>query len=351
MVKCKIVTALVALTLISGMGGKMEKFDWLASESAPKNYPMEIVSGDFFYHDGGSLYVPNRKTIHKGWGTPVSNHVVGPEFKSLPNRLDITFFSYSENVFYQGSFDLAYERIRNLFGAGYYSPKERGQTTYDEITAGVAPGGVVSVWLYGLDRRTEVFFGHAEKVEIPWERILDNPEVSREEFISDEIKESLDPEAYESFKQDGIPYGTWDRYHTRYHWQLDVVVIGKPVIIERMEFYNGEIDYRLFPLDESVEAQTKAIPSYIGFIWQSPEGQAYTIRYSLDEAEIFAAFDQLAPGEGEVIETPLRLEIRIEDRDDGKRHTDLWLHGQQKSLLLEATQIKSAKTERWSDLY
>lgn len=44
------------------------KFDWLASESAPNDYPMKIISGHFHDPDGGSLYVPNGKLIYEGWG-------------------------------------------------------------------------------------------------------------------------------------------------------------------------------------------------------------------------------------------------------------------------------------------
>ncbi len=347
MAKLKTVMALLTLTLLTGLGSKMEKFDWLASESGPKNYPMEVINGNFIYPDDGSLYVPNKSTIHKGWGTPVSSHLVGPELKPLPVRLDITFFSYTETTFYQGSFGLPYERILTLFDAGYYSPKEKGQVTYHQIIAGVAPGGVVAVWLDGMDRRTEVFFGHAEKADIPWTRVLDNPDVSREEFVRTELKETVDPEALKSLDKTGIPYGLWDRYHKRYNWQLDIAAEGPPGLVELITYYNGEKGYLLYPLEEAEKARPRAIPDYLGYIWKSPEGQAYSLRYYFDEKEIFEAFQQLAPGDEEINTTPLRLETRIEDREDGKRYANAWLHSHQQTLPLKMTRIKIAKTSRW----
>ena len=347
MAKLKTVTALLSLTLLTGLGSKMEKFDWLASESAPKDYTMQVVSGDFIYPDGGSLYVPNKSTIHKGWGTPVSSHLVGPELKPLPERLDITFFSYTENAFYQGSFTLPHELILKLFDAGYYSPKEKGQVTYDEIVAGVAPGGVVAVWLYGLDRRTEVFFGHAEKVDIPWERINDNPEYPRDLYVRLGLEETQPPETLEAIKLNGIPYGLWDRYHMRYNWQLDIAAEGPPGLVELITYYNGEKGYLLYPMEDAEKSRSRAIPDYLGYIWKSPEGQAYSLRYNFDEKEIFEAFQQLAPGDEEINTTPLRLETRIEDREDGKRYANAWLHNQQQTLPLKMTRIKIAKTSRW----
>ena len=69
------------------------KFDWLATESAPENFPMRIISGFFIAPDGYSLYIPNSKRIDYGWGGMVSSHVVGPDQKSLPSRMEIEFFS------------------------------------------------------------------------------------------------------------------------------------------------------------------------------------------------------------------------------------------------------------------
>jgi hypothetical protein len=83
----------------------------------------------------------------------------------------------------------------------------------------------------------------------------------------------------------------------------------------------------------------------------SPEGQAYTIRYRFNEAEMLSVFDELAPGDGEIIDTELRLEIRIEDREDEGRVTFTRLHNNQKSIKLQKTAIDISKTSRWSEFY
>ncbi len=120
------------------------KFDWQATDNAPRDYPMEILGGSLIYPESGSLYVPDKIRIAYGWGKPGRSHVVGPDLKPLPNTLAISFFSYTENQFYGGRFALPYDRIVQLFNAGYDSPR-KGHITYDQIIVGVAPGGAVAV--------------------------------------------------------------------------------------------------------------------------------------------------------------------------------------------------------------
>jgi hypothetical protein len=134
MARMKYAALLCLLLLIySGFGSTMDKFDWNATDCAPEFFLMQIIKGDLYFPDGKSIYVPDTRSVHKGWGTMVSSHIGNPDPKPLPNRLDITFFSYAENEFYQGNFELPYEKILSLFQDGYYSPKRKGETTYQRI--------------------------------------------------------------------------------------------------------------------------------------------------------------------------------------------------------------------------
>ena len=140
---------------LTAVGATMDKYNWQATESAPKSYPMQVVSGTLFYHgQNQGLYVPDGSSIDDGWGSGISSHIVGPDLKPLPDRLQITFFSYTENQFYVGKFDLPYEKILALFKAGYDLRRGGGHTTYGQIVVGIAPGGAVAVWVSGLSKTT-----------------------------------------------------------------------------------------------------------------------------------------------------------------------------------------------------
>lgn len=318
------------------------KFDWLAGDSAPKNYPMKILAGHLGYPDGGSLYVPDKSRIHHGWGETRRTHIVGPDLKPLPNRLGIGFFSYTENQFYGGRFELPYDRIVKLFNEGYYSPNEDDHVTYSRIIVGVAPGGAVAVWLRGIDRTTEVFFGHAEKEEGRWSSINDNPEITREEYVRSGIEESLSPEALESLRKNGVPLGRWDGYRVRYPWRP--VFTGMAVrdnLIRSVNYYNGEKGF-LYAQSSPRAADTEptlAVPSDLAFIWARTQTKGLRVELYFDETEIFQAFKTLGSSN-----LPLQLEMRIDTlaTEKGPRtNFTAWLRNDKDAIELKLITLKT----------
>jgi len=85
-----------------------------------------------------------------------STHVVGEDFKALPDRLDIRFFSYAENKMYYGSFDLPYEKILTIFKTGVEADKET--STFRYLIADIAPSGTVAVWASGPKQEAREVF-------------------------------------------------------------------------------------------------------------------------------------------------------------------------------------------------
>ena len=187
---------LSALALI-GCGEKnMTSFDWIASESGPKHYPVEIISGDFELAKGGNTYIPSGVYLNRiKWGDFRSTHLSGPDGKSLPTKLNITFFSYLEDKFYQGSFDLPYEDILSHFQTPYYSSKEGGEKRPDRIVVGVSPGGGVAVWLRGFEKNTQVFYGKAQVINYEWKEFggVDEP---RSQYVRELVEDTLGTVSY-----------------------------------------------------------------------------------------------------------------------------------------------------------
>ena len=268
------------------------KFEWDATESAPKHYPMKIIQGTFIYHGETSagLYIPSGGNLKAGWGKAISSHVTGDKYKPLPDRLEIIFFSYAEKQFYKGEFDLPYEKILMLFQEK--SAEEDGHPVYSRIMAGIAPGGVVAVWAKGF-KTTEVFFGQAEKVELNTSAAFGVPFDSKQEsdtYISEVMEGILTPDELESLKKDGVPFGLWSRYRNRYDW-LPVFTQGRPEYINTI-FVNGENDRRWY-LTEKIELNNpRAVPSRMSFHSMVKDKKAlYTVTF--DEFETMDAFEKL----------------------------------------------------------
>jgi hypothetical protein len=293
---------------IPACGGEMTKYEWMASESAPRGYPMQILDGSFYDSQGGGLYIPARKKMHDGWGVEVSRHIVGDDKKYLPSSFDVLYFSYTENTFYQGKFSLPDDKIYKLFDEGYYSPKRDNNITYQMIVVGVAPGGLVSVWLKGLDRTTEVYSGQADKVDVPWEKVNSSKKITREEYVSKVLEREIGREGIERIKLEGIPDDLWEKYRKRYYWTPKVTGMNMPAVINNISFYNGERDYFSPKYGNDWSDKPKAVPSSLYFIWKYGKDTPLSLKVELNEEEIINSFEAISSKTRQPIEFNIHIE-------------------------------------------
>jgi hypothetical protein len=265
------------------------KFDWLAQESAPREFPMRIIDGTFYYHGlNHGLYVPTAASITPGWGMGRSAHVVGDDFKALPDRLDVRFYSFWENKLYRGSFDLPYEKILMLFNEGVALDKEH--PTFRNIVVGVAPGGAVAVWVSGREAR-EVFFGQAEPYEAEIYNTLGSIIKNKQEYAERNLK-YLPPDVYERIKKEGIPLGLWGKYRKIYSWSFSSEQ-EKKIGDFGVSFFNGE-RYKI-PTPFEKNFQPKPIPFSIGFINVFPGDKTeYVYSIGFDFFETSEAMEKLS---------------------------------------------------------
>lgn len=264
------------------------KFDWLAQESAAKEFPMRVIDGTFYYHGQNSgLYIPTAASISKGWGSGSSVHVVGDDFKALPDRVDVRFYSFWENKLYHGSFELPYEKILALFKEGVAKDKEN--PTFRYIIVGMTPGGAVAVWVSGRETR-EVFFGYAKPYEDGMRDPLGTPIEDTKEYAESYLQD-LPPEIYARIKKEGVPFGIWEKYRKAYSWSF-ASSPGKQLGSFGVSFFNGE-SYRIdTPFKENYEV--KSVPSGIAFTTLFPDDKKkYVYGINFDYAETNEAMEKL----------------------------------------------------------
>ena len=309
----------------------MKKYEWLASNSAPSGCPMELVDGEFIFPNKGSLYIPHT-TVHQGWGQKVSLHVVGADTKSLPDSMNITFYSYLEDKFYRGSFQLPHERIADLFAEGftlYPFKRPPQQITYNAIVAGVAPGGAVSVWVSGIRKQVEVFFGHAMEASLDWHTSMRMPEyVERETVRKNTIANAASTDPLVAEMQSALPLGLWASYRTRYVWQPRFEGLNQPIRVDAIKYLNGEREYLELPLDLPAQRSPRAVPHYIEF--NTGTTGAYNVTF--DETEALALFPRLGRND-----TPLELVFRY--RPESNERTVL-LRNAHESVAFEHVKIE-----------
>lgn len=341
----RIISALsICLTLLTtsgtAMSAEQKTFNWSASEGAPKHYPMQIINGDLHFHGshaGAGTYVPSGGVLYNGWGLLNSIHVSGEALKPLPDKLDITFFSYLEDQFYRGAFELPYDNILKAFQEVEAQPKRKAMDGSElpndyKIIVGVAPGGTVAVWMRSPLGTKELFYGKAEKVEMDFTKAIGFPSVKRKEFLEKSIAFAVPPDILAAIRKNGIPFNKWADYRKTYHWQPSFTGNSPPNKIS-VGFYNGEGRSYTIPLGGDFTATGKQVPQDVKFTYVvSGRSKGYYYEITFNEDEMFAAFNRLAAKQ-----LPMQLEI---DPRHPINETKIRLHNGKESIELKKFLVK-----------
>jgi len=96
-----------------------ERFDLSASPGCADGYLATIDEARFISSKGGSSFpVPYGHRLDSGWGGSAIGWTVGDPRQPAPDSLEIRWFSYTEDKFYEGHFLLPQERIYHLLKQG-----------------------------------------------------------------------------------------------------------------------------------------------------------------------------------------------------------------------------------------
>lgn len=291
----------------------MQTYDWLPTECAPKDYPVEIVKGDFIFENGRTLYIPDRQFTNNGWGAFGSTHIVGDAQKPLPKRLAITWFSFLEDKFYTGNFELPSEKLTKLFEEGYISPLTGKKKEFDNILVGLAPGGGVAVWVMGDKVTKELVFLQAEDTSIAWPAFVDNPEYPRKRYIATMLAQSMSPQEIAELRAQPLSGDLWKvNYRTAYQWHPSI--IGKATASSILiSYFNGEREYISY--EDKVEAPEnlgRPAPKSCSFYWQTPLNIKMGAEINFDTEEIFAALNKFSVLDPKAMMT---LQLRVNAAD------------------------------------
>lgn len=271
-------------------------YEWLPTESAPERYPVRLIQGAFLLPDGRRVALPARRDVANGWGKRGSTHIVGDEAKPLPRRLALEWFSYTENRFYKGDFALPESAIAALFAKGVGTDRPAGgRTSFERIIVGMAPGGLVAVWLAAGSEVVEVGGWRADVADLPWTRVLDNPDVTRDAFIAKVLEARLGAEGRARLAREGVPTHLYAHYRTQYRWRPWVTGAGQ-ALQTRIHFLNGEYSY-IGATGPALPREQRAVPAELELQWVVPGGQPRWARIRFDEQETSAAFVKLGRGE------------------------------------------------------
>ena len=265
-------------------------FNWGACLTAPYDYPVELQKGYFSTETAFIGPLVNNGIEGSGWQAEGTTGGMGGT--GVPSKLYLTWVSYAEKKFWTLDTNIDYERMLALFQKGFDYTSRGGETnhiTYTRVVVGLAPNGVVVIWVAAPFQRAEVGRYQAKEVRVRVNDFVPVPGAYKDDqdFFEENYKAALLPESRARIKENGITYRLWDEYRKKYNWRFHIVFYKKDHDGGgELTYINGEATKRL-----ATDVNTfflNAPPLKANFYFDQKWAEAF-----FDEQEIMSAFQEL----------------------------------------------------------
>ena len=282
------------------------------SYCAPYAYPAYCIRADFL--TDGTLILgeysplrPGMAALPQSGGRP-GQWQDGPagqygQLARVPTQLQVDYVSLAEGRSYRGLFELPRAVLDSVFAFVGRHPARRadlpGRNAYQpglEFVAGLAPGGVVVVWLKGNDYQVEIARFLARAYPTTWPKPL---AVGNARDLRDLCRLVDSTERAQLAGPALTPFGHWDTLRTRYRYRI---ALGPPLRPRELHVYyvDAQQETVLAPFGPGTGG-LRAVPQYlIG----NPVGAEYWKKFfttRFDDKETQRAFAEMqrtsAPGE------------------------------------------------------
>ena len=311
----KVFTA-VAFTLINFSCNTIKnnfminKYDWYASESATRAYPMEIMRGYYVLGNNESMGIGMSGVLEgsDGWGNIGTMASSCNKSTELPEQLHITWFSYTEKKFFSGVADLPIDKMNQIFSEKFISPITDKEAAFDYLVLGIIPNGKVVVWANGGRVSKEIcLLSFKEDKTVKWVEFMSNPDYQMEQYANELLDELLLEKDSINLKKNGVDTLLYvEKYRQHFLWSTKIVGSIKP-LNSMYYYYNGESE---FNFNNSEEEVNRPVPKNIGIDWKDTKGEKFSSDILFDEGEVFSAFDSLS---GEHKSGKIQMQFEISD--------------------------------------
>ncbi len=261
----------------------------------------------YFSENAGSHFVTDKEdvgflTMENGVWPQTTSSVLNDEYHPLPKKLYVAWFSISEDKFYEGLFELPYDKIKEEFDKmwlDYPNNSLYAADKYDrfrDIIVGVAPKGYVVIWLSSLSQQMQIGqFQAKETTKITWENFAGMngiaPEQTRERYVRMYREMEKIPSS--------IPFGKLEQYQKKYIWkpkiEYEATVSGEKILPlkYRLQYYSGDLEY-IYELYENKNLpKLRFVPQMVSFEFNIGS-KGFSGGFNIDEEDIYKAFNLLA---------------------------------------------------------
>ncbi|HEX8326838.1 MAG TPA: DUF2931 family protein [Hymenobacter sp.] len=295
-------------------------FEIAAGPAVPDGYPATIYRGNFVLPSGDILPVPSGQLLTGSWGASGTGMPGG--LVPAPDSLELLWFSYADDKFYEGHFLLPQQRMQALLRTGFWDTRTQQHATYTQLTVCLLPTGGVALWLSGGNK---VLVGRYQATETSFDFGLFNPGTTRTELVL-EVRAQMPPEAQARVAASTVSAKPWDGYLTKYSWKLafrhpvQLYDYGVDYFSAERTNYPDAPDPRGADQDlnhtpfrkQLLSAEAKAVPRELYLFVRGQYGRKRQLRIDpFDEAETLRAFQTL---HAKYPQEPLTLYVDHDER-------------------------------------
>jgi hypothetical protein len=267
-------------------------FGWSATITNAHGYPVEIHEGYIADDKQPIASFVNTGTIDQGWNYD-GDGVTGGNI--VPTNFSLTWLSYADKKFWKAEGKLPSETILALFRKGYMHTeyKTRSKITYKHLCFGLTPGGMVVVWLTGLDQRVEIATFQATETLVNVNDFCKNALELSQQGLYDYSFDHLPEATKAEIKAHGLPIGKWEKYRKKYNYRF-ISQHYKPTVKEdfdrQIKYYNGEEE--IFQEGELLLYKQRAIPYKAEFYYTDDGLNGSDIIF--DDQEMMQVFETMS---------------------------------------------------------
>jgi len=305
----------------------MNTYKYDAGIGTPEHYDIDTYQQVFYSADRKMIPIYGMG-VHLGgmWGDG-NSFVVGDQNKEVPAFFKIGYYSYVENKFFEGEFNLPQQEIEKYLQEKVVNPVNgQEQPKYNYFSIGIALNGMVVLWIKGNENQKEIAkFQASEK---HYEKFSD---VFDDERSQKEIHEGWFKNYSEAFKKqiltNDLPYERWELYRKRYklkievsknisRLQVDKINMEKETLYTRNDGYsNTSVPYNIWIKWEDAGKKYEARivfskdEKYYRAIYKGENGPKFPEDFTYENVyKVFQALDANVPAE-------LLIKINAENSD------------------------------------
>lgn len=317
---------------------RTEKYDYEQGISTPKGYPIKLLSRSEFTIAVKADRTPytlleTDKVYSERWGIGDCTFKSSDDPKiALPDRLKLRWYSFLENKYYELDTKLDKDKISRYFKKGYNFDRSGDlnqitQANYDQLIAGIAPGGDVVLWISSFNNTKELEIFKAKEI------IYDNEIVDieeRKEVLNDTCTDKNNLQFREIVKNmKPISFGIWvKKYRKKFNWKIVINDFGQTKSELHFDFFNGEEDLLYNQEITKMKYKKQTLPDdlLLVFIKNKKTHKAYL---KFDEDEIFNHFEKLTQNN---LNEPIEMVLNI---SSDLNQTTIKLHSKERTMNFE----------------